>query len=39
MEEQVVTPWEVKGDINYEKLVKEFGTTLISEKMKKSFEK
>jgi tryptophanyl-tRNA synthetase len=25
--EQKVTPWEVEGDINYEKLIKEFGLT------------
>src|SRR3989338_3577037 len=38
-EEFKVTPWEVSGEVNYEKLVKEFGTSLISEKMKKKFEK
>ena len=25
MADFVVTPWEVKGDIDYEKLVKQFG--------------
>lgn len=25
-----ITPWEVKGDVNYNKLTKEFGTTPIS---------
>jgi len=34
-----VTPWEVSGEINYEKLVKEFGTSLISDKIKKRLEK
>lgn len=32
-----VTPWEVEGDIDYDKLVKEFGTSLISDKLKKKF--
>src|SRR4030042_7013332 len=27
--EKTFNPWEVKGDINYEKLVKEFGISLI----------
>jgi tryptophanyl-tRNA synthetase len=27
----VITPWEVKGDIDYEKLVKEFGVTPLTE--------
>lgn len=35
--EMVVNPWEVKGDINYEKLVKEFGTSLINDSIKKRF--
>jgi hypothetical protein len=26
-----VTPWEVKGNIKYEKLVEEFGTQIITE--------
>ncbi len=30
--EMVVTPWEVSGDIDYKKLVKKFGTTLLTEK-------
>ena len=25
MEKQIFDPWEVKGDIDYDKLVKEFG--------------
>jgi len=28
-----VTPWEVSGKIDYDKLVKDFGTTFISEKI------
>ncbi|MFH8120307.1 MAG: tryptophan--tRNA ligase [Candidatus Aenigmatarchaeota archaeon] len=27
----IVTPWEVKGEINYEKLIKQFGITPIDE--------
>ena len=34
-----VTPWEVSGNVDYEKLVKEFGTTLINEKIRKKIEK
>jgi len=30
--EMVVTPWEVSGVIDYRKLVKKFGTTLLTEK-------
>lgn len=29
--ENIVTPWEVKGNVDYEKLVKNFGTELITE--------
>ena len=36
MTKTVVTPWEVKGNIDYEKLSKEFGVSLIS---KSQFEK
>ncbi|MCL5018689.1 MAG: tryptophan--tRNA ligase [Candidatus Pacearchaeota archaeon] len=39
MKSSVVNPWEVSGEINYEKLVKEFGTTPISDKIKKRLEK
>lgn len=31
-DEMVVTPWEVSGVIDYKKLVKKFGTTLLSQK-------
>jgi len=34
-----VTPWEVSGEIDYERLIKEFGTTLISEKIKQRLNK
>lgn len=37
--EAKVTPWEVEGEVNYEKLVKEFGTNLINDKIKKRFSK
>jgi len=30
-----VTPYEVKGEVNYDKVVKEFGATLIDSKLKK----
>src|SRR3989344_488534 len=30
-----VTPWDVSGEIDYNKLVKDFGATLIDEKIKK----
>ncbi len=32
--EMKVTPWEVKGEVDYEKLVKEFGTSLINDKIR-----
>jgi tryptophanyl-tRNA synthetase len=38
-EEFKVTPYEVSGEVDYDKLVKDFGTTLISDKLKKKFEK
>ncbi len=37
--EMKVTPWEVEGKVDYEKLVKEFGTTPINDKIKKRIEK
>jgi len=39
MNKNAVTPWEVKGEVNYDKLVKEFGTSLIDNKIKKKLEK
>ena len=32
-EEQIVTPWEVSGDIDYDRLIKEFGTEPIDDKL------
>ncbi|MEX0920317.1 MAG: tryptophan--tRNA ligase [Candidatus Pacearchaeota archaeon] len=34
-----VTPWEVSGDINYEKLIKEFGVSKLDDKLLKRIEK
>ncbi len=34
-----VTPWEVYGSVDYEKLIKEFGTSKISEEIYKKLEK
>ena len=34
----VVTPWEVKGKIDYERLIKEFGTKEINSHLKKKIE-
>ncbi|MGQ9565015.1 MAG: tryptophan--tRNA ligase [Candidatus Bathyarchaeales archaeon] len=40
-EEMIVTPWEVRGKIDYEKLIREFGTQPLTdelmERMKKDF--
>jgi len=36
---QTVTPWEVKGNIDYDKLIKEFGTKKISKEMIERIEK
>lgn len=33
MEENKVTPWEVKGDVNYDRLIKEFGLSKIDSKL------
>lgn len=38
-EKMKVTPWDVSGDIDYGRLVKEFGTQLISDKVKKRLSK
>jgi tryptophanyl-tRNA synthetase len=38
-EEFVVTPWEVRGKVDYAKLVKQFGTELIDDALLKRFEK
>lgn len=34
-----VTPWEVKGEIDYEKLIKEFGVEKLSEKLLERIKK
>ena len=38
-EKMLVTPWEVKGDIDYDKLIKEFGTKKISDKLLEKIKK
>ena len=38
-EEFKVTPYNIEGNIDYERLVKQFGTTLIPEKVRKKLEK
>lgn len=32
--EKVITPWQVSGEVDYDKLIKEFGTTLIDKKLR-----
>ena len=39
MAEHIVTPWKVEGNIDYQKLVKEFGTELISDQLLHRLEK
>ena len=39
MEKFKVTPWEVEGKVDYDKLVKEFGLKLINEGLKKRIVK
>ena len=38
-EEFKVTPWDVKGSVNYEKLIKEFGVSKIDDKLLKRLQK
>lgn len=38
-EDFVVTPWEVKGNVDYERLIKRFGTERITEELLKRIEK
>jgi len=38
-ENMIVTPWEVKGTIDYDKLVKKFGLSLIDKKLYKKLGK
>ncbi len=37
--DMIVTPWEVKGDIDYNKLIKEFGTQPLTSDILKRLEK
>ncbi len=37
--EATVTPWEVKGDVDYEKLIKEFGVSRIDSKLLERIKK
>ncbi|RME78138.1 tryptophan--tRNA ligase [Candidatus Woesearchaeota archaeon] len=39
MSDQIITPWEVKGNIDYDKIIKEFGVSPISEDLLKRIEK
>ena len=39
MPEYVVTPWEVSGKVDYDKLVKDFGTQLVDDELLKRIEK
>ena len=39
MEEFTVTPWEVTGAVDYNKLIKEFGTTKISDGLRSQLQK
>lgn len=39
MEEFKVTPWEVSGTVDYEKLIKQFGTTRIDQTLKERLKK
>ncbi|UCH32541.1 MAG: tryptophan--tRNA ligase, partial [Candidatus Bathyarchaeota archaeon] len=38
-EEMVVTPWEVRGKVDYEKLIRQFGTQSITEALLKRLQK
>jgi len=39
MKKNVITPWNIEGEVDYGKLIKEFGTSPISDKIKKKVEK
>lgn len=39
MTKQVVTPWKVEGDIDYNRLIKDFGTEHVSDALIKRLEK
>lgn len=38
-QEFVVTPWQVKGNVDYDKLVKQFGTSRITDELLHKFKK
>lgn len=38
-EEMVVTPWEVRGKVDYDKLIRQFGTQPITDKLLKQLRK
>ncbi len=38
-QEFVVTPWEVRGEIDYEKLIRDFGTSLITDELLERIKK
>ena len=37
--EMIVTPWEVKGKVDYERLIREFGTQPLTEELLRKLEK
>lgn len=37
--EMIVTPWEVKGKVDYERLIREFGTQTLTEELKQRLAK
>jgi len=37
--EMIVTPWEVKGKVDYERLIREFGTQPLTEELRKRIAK
>ena len=37
--EAIVTPWEVKGNIDYDKLIKEFGVSRLDDALLKRVQK
>jgi tryptophanyl-tRNA synthetase len=39
VKDMIVTPWEVRGKIDYDKLVKEFGTKLITQELLERIKK
>ncbi len=38
-EEMVVTPWEVRGEVDYDKLIRQFGTQPITDQLLKRLQK